>query len=523
MKPFWHLVAFALAVLAPAAVWLGGLNQDEGWYLYAANLVAQGNMPYRDFFFTQAPLMPLVYSALRGFWMEWGILGGRVVTLAIGLSGIVLFVAFARRLAGQEKRGLAALLAAIALCGNLYHLYYLAIPKTYALASLFVATGFYLLSFEGAAFAFAAGLGLAFAAATRMSLGVMLPVVGLGLLMPRAREGRGRLDWLFFGFGGALGLAVAFGPFITAQCLPGFLASQSYHAGRGGFNMVFAVGSISRLVRWYLPVVVLVGLGIYACVAGKRGREDSAPGRGRTVLGLAVASFAAAFAVHMLAPVPYEDYQVPVMGLLAAVASAVCAERLEARPAAVALAVLGMTWAGAFGNPLLQQWTTGGQDRLWPVVREKSELAQLRDVAREIDALDPGGKDILTQDLYLAIETGREVPRQLAMGPFSLWDRLPYRGAEKVLLDAEGMKRLLDSAPCRIAAMSGYSFAITAPRCAETPVDRQMEMWDVLKRRYDLVATEENFGQGATPLMILTRKNIEKDNAQESLWQKYTE
>ena len=507
MKPFWHLVAFALAVLAPAAVWLGGLNQDEGWYLYAANLVAQGNMPYRDFFFTQAPLMPLVYSALRGFWMEWGILGGRVVTLAFGLTGIVLFTAFARRLAGSEKRGLAALLAAMMLCGNLYHLYYLAIPKTYALASLFVATGFYLLSFEGAAFAFAAGLSLAFSAATRMSLGVMLPVVGLGLLMPRAREGRGRLDWLFFGLGGALGLAVSFGPFLTAQCLPGFLASQFYHAGRAGFNMVFAVGSISRLVRWYLPVVVLSGLGVYACVSGKCGCASGASGRGRTVLRLAVVCFAAAFAVHMLAPVPYEDYQVPVMGLLAAVAAVVCAERLDARPAAVALAVLGMTCAGSFGSPLLQQWSTGGQDRLWPVVREKSELAQLREVAREIKALDPDGKDILTQDLYLAIETGRDVPRQLAMGPFSLWERLPYRGAEKVLLDADGMKRLLDSAPCGIAAMSGYSFAITAPRCEKTPMNVQLGFWNILKQNYDLVFTEERFGQGSTPLMVLKRKD----------------
>ena len=29
MKTFWYLTAFALAVLAFAAVWLGGLNQDE--------------------------------------------------------------------------------------------------------------------------------------------------------------------------------------------------------------------------------------------------------------------------------------------------------------------------------------------------------------------------------------------------------------------------------------------------------------------------------------------------------------
>ena len=31
MKIFWALAIFAFAVLGAAAVWLGGLNQDEGW------------------------------------------------------------------------------------------------------------------------------------------------------------------------------------------------------------------------------------------------------------------------------------------------------------------------------------------------------------------------------------------------------------------------------------------------------------------------------------------------------------
>jgi hypothetical protein len=64
MKRFIALAAAAFVVLAAASVWLGGLNQDEGWYLYAAQLVRDGRMPYRDFFFTQGPLMPVVYSFL---------------------------------------------------------------------------------------------------------------------------------------------------------------------------------------------------------------------------------------------------------------------------------------------------------------------------------------------------------------------------------------------------------------------------------------------------------------------------
>ena len=46
---FAALVAVFLSVFA---VWWGALNQDEGWYLYAAQLVREGRFPYHDFFFT---------------------------------------------------------------------------------------------------------------------------------------------------------------------------------------------------------------------------------------------------------------------------------------------------------------------------------------------------------------------------------------------------------------------------------------------------------------------------------------
>jgi len=134
-----------------------------------------------------------------------------------------------------------------------------------------------------------------------------------------------------------------------------------------------------------------------------------------------------------------------------------------------------------------------GQDRFWSLKKQKTELAQLRDVAETIEALDPGGKTILTQDLYLAIETGRKVPEGLEMGPFSM-------------LDDEQWKKLLNECESEIAALSGYTFAVNPPRCDERPMDKQMEYWNILRRRYEFVVREDNFGQNATPLLILKRK-----------------
>jgi hypothetical protein len=498
-RAYIALSAFAFAVLAFAAVWLGGLNQDEGWYLYAAGLVGEGRMPYRDFFYTQGPLLPCVYSAFSWTWRVGGLLGARILTCLIGLASMILFAAATRIVAPPSRRGAASAAAFMLLGCNLYHVYYTSIPKTYALASLFVAAGIFLVAHAlvsagprmRVASLFASGLSFAFAAGARISLGALLAVVGFSLLFAFRRFGWG---FFWFGLGGALGLAVVYGPYVAdPAAFAGLCAAQKYHAARGGFDVVFTVGSLSRLVRWYLPAFILFGLGAACCPR----RGEPAPQRPDSfLLGLAIGGFFAVFAVQMLAPFPYEDYQVPVMGLFAMAAS-VLAARIEWLPqSACALLALGLSWAASFGSPLLEKWTVNGQDRFWSVKKAKCELAQLRDTAKLVEAIDPGGKTLLTQDLYLAIETRRKVPEGLEMGPFSI-------------LTDEEWRRLLENCECPVAALSGYTFAIDPPRCTERPLMRQLEYWDLLKKRYSRVCREEAFGQNATTLLILKRRATE--------------
>ena len=498
VRIFWLLAVGAFGVLGAAAVWMGGLNQDEGWYLYAANLVAEGKMLYRDFFYTQGPEMPRVYGFFTWIWARWGLLGARVFTLAIGFAGIVLAAGLARHLAPEGRKGDAALVTFLLLGCNLYHLYYVAIPKTYALASLFAMIGFFLLSVgRKPCFPLIAGLALAYAAGTRISLGALLCVAGVWLLWTRQWK---TLVW--FCVGGIGGLALVYGPYLCdSDARAGLLAAQQYHAARGGFDVTWVVGSVSRLVRWYLPVFVVLGLGVGAWMAKDKGQRREDKGKGSPVVVLY--AFLAVFAVQMLAPFPYEDYQVPVMALLAVYAAVLFVSNhaieqsnirtIEHSNNFTLLLVLGLCFANSFGSPLLEKWSVNGQDRFWSLKKEKFELVQLRDVARRIEALDPGGKELLTQDLYLAIETGRKVPKGLEMGPFAM-------------LTDEEWRKLLGFASCEVAALSGYAFAIEPPVCKERPVDRQMEYWSILKRNYKLEEREDAFGQNATPLLILKRK-----------------
>jgi hypothetical protein len=262
------------------------------------------------------------------------------------------------------------------------------------------------------------------------------------------------------------------------------MAAQAFHAARSGFDFAWFVGSLRRLVRWYLPLFVVIGLGIAGLAVGERRAEVD--GMAWVVL----CAFLAVFAVQMMAPFPYEDYQVPIMGLLAVFAAVIFAAQPRSGEL---LLVLGMTWALSFGSPLLEKWSTNGQDRFWSLKKGKYELAQLRDVSRRIEALDPGGKELFTQDIYLAVETNRRVPRGFEMGPFA------------VMSDAD-IVRAINETECPVAALSGYCFAIDMPSGTERPIGDQVRYWELLKKKYTLADREDAFGQNATPLLILKRK-----------------
>ena len=492
------LALIVAACVAYLAAWWGATNQDEGWYLYASRLVGEGRLPYRDFFFTQGPVLPIIYSALP----IHGLLSGRVATLCFSLAATLMSIAFARRLVAPERRGAVSLAVFALLACNLYHVYFTTIPKTYAVGALFVMTGFLLLS---RGWNFLAAVSFAFASGTRISLVLILGVVGVGLMVTRFRS----LQWVRFGVGGVLGLFLVYGLFaLNPPSLKGLLAAQAYHAGRGGFDIFFAAGSVSRLARGYIALgAVLFAAGLMH-VRAPAGGEPGGGSQTAALKWMAGLSFAAVFLLQMSAPFPYDDYEVPIMPIVAVLAAVWFVDGAErvCRPAARWFPVLASGLC-AFASPMIQDWMTSGQDRFWSLKRERSELAQLRDVARRLEGMDPGGKMLFTQDLYLAVEMGRKVPEGLEMGPFSYFPEMSTEEAESLhVMNGERMMKLIGSAPCELAAFSGYGFAIEVPKGARTPVETVRSFEEALQTKYDRIGLESDFGQNHTLLRIFRRK-----------------
>ena len=112
-EPRWFgwVTAGALGTLAAATVTYvvyGLPNADEGWYLYAARLVYQGQLPYRDFAYLQTPLQPLLFAPLQWLFAGHLFIAMRLANALLALVTIALVYATGRRAGANERAALAA-------------------------------------------------------------------------------------------------------------------------------------------------------------------------------------------------------------------------------------------------------------------------------------------------------------------------------------------------------------------------------------------------------------------------------
>ena len=519
----WRLATaaavLAAAALAAANVWFGPLNHDEGWYLLAAQNVARGMRPYRDFLYTQGPVMPSVYGFLSGLWSPAGVLGGRVLTALLGLFAAGLFSAAAAEIAGKIRPGAArpaGFFAFVLLALSPDWAYFSSIPKTYALGAFFLGGGFAnavaLFCRDGLrnrpAVACCAGACFALAAATRETQGLAAVPVWLALVAAGFRRGGGRrLDGLWFACGVAAALCMVYAR-VFAEAGGNFVFSQTYHAARAsapaGRWLVLRAAFVCFLAQGYPAFVAAAAL--LAATAGRGPRPAAC--------GPAWLSAAAAFALltlaHFFVPFPYADYNTPAMPFAAvalAVPLALRVARSGLRPAPVAAASLAASALFVAASPWPMKWAGGRQDRFWFAADPTPALARLREAGRIAKAANPGGKPMLAQDAYLAVEAGVPVVPGLDMGPFSVFPDLDDETARaRRVHNLSTLEEAIRGADCDVAAIGGYTFAMKCP--STEPVDPQVRetLLSELRSRFPSeVASWDRFGQQDTPLEIRKR------------------
>lgn len=536
-RSIWTLLA-VLAVgvsvlLSATNLFLGDLNQDEGWYLYAARLVSEGHFVYRDFMFTQGPAMPVVYGAFFPMIGKLGVAGGRLITSLFGLAAAGCAAWLAARSVSRHWKF--AALAAFILTGvNVYQSYFTTILKTYALCAFFLTFGFVLLSYansrRGAFFAFWSGFFLALAACTRLSAGIALPVTGIWLICNYKKVYP--FAWVAFGLGGGLMLLAGLGTCFALAPENTHFALLGYHAGRspGGLMELAALkaGFASRFVQAYFIFSAGVVLAFFLrkhhrhvrAVEGmdwdvrprltellQQANQQESP-FGHSLISLLWLTGALITLVHFAAPFPYDDYQAIAMPLLGAALAATLAPRCPDKVLPqMAGALLLVAVAASFSSPINQSWMVRGRDRIWWNFKETPDLMALQRAGAQIrDAM--GNEDLLlTQDTYLAIEAGARVPHGLEMGPFSYYPEMPRSQARKLnLLNKEMLLEILEEAKAPVAAFSGYGLSMQAPSIGKLSPEHQAELRAALDAAYEKTSEIPNFGQAHTTLEVFRRK-----------------
>ena len=514
------LAALAALVLGAANLWLGELNQDEGWYLYAARMVSEGWGPYRDFAFTQAPVLPFVYALFQPVMEHAGVAGGRAVSLLFGLLAAAGAAGLAARVTHEPAQRPAAAVLAFALTAvNVYQSYFTTVVKTYALCACFLIFALLLAVSaarrNGPVLGLAAGLLAMLAAGTRISAGAAVPLVALWMwIQPQGRSRRAALGF-------ALGATLAFVAIFVRWWLAapdGFrFGVFDYHAARQAGSLtstlVFKAGFVSRVIQAYTVAGVLA----LALVALRRLAPAGNPGAERTGPRLLLWAVAAGISlVHFSAPVPYDDYQALVYPVFCAALAGAWLDYLGAtgrpdlRPRLVtALLVVGFlaSAAAAASSPVNQSWMVKGRDRIWWRLKEKPDLAKLREAAAWVRANSTPRDMLLTQDLYLAVEAHRRVPHGLEMGPFSYYPGFERGRAYKLnVLDRAQLTTMIHRRRAPLAALSGYAFAIDSPAVQEVPEAEQRALLRIFEQYYEPAGELSDFGQGQTTLRFYRRR-----------------
>lgn len=510
------VLALALfVVLAWVNLFWGELNQDEGWYLYAARQVAAGRRPYRDFAFTQGPALPAVYALADPLIQRGGVGAGRALTAILGLISVALYARVAGRLApasaAPAARAAAWLLGAV----NVYQSYFTTVVKTYALCNLFLSIGFLCLSAahgrRAVLWAAAAGSALALAVATRLSAAAALCAAGLWLLLRSRHDGPRRI--MAYGTGALAALALSFGP-AWWQAREGLLFGLiEYHAGRtaGGTwaAAAFRAGFFSRMTLAYWPAVAAALILLtFRGIKSWRWSAPDAPS-GTPLLWAA----GAMTAVHAAAPFPYDDYQVIVYPVFVAALAAALARADSENPPAFhprpLLRALALVCAiSAFASPVNQQWVILRRDRIWWRTKSAPDLIVLQRAARWLRERMPPGSELMTQDAYLAVEARARLTPRFELGPFSYFPDMPRTRAERLkVLNRELLEEALTRGSARWAAFSGYGLSIASPGIVELSASEKARLQALLEQRYSLVAIFSDFGQAHTELRIYERSD----------------
>lgn len=498
---FWLIgavVACTYTMVAVFHVKFGAMNVDEGFYAAATRAAWQGEMPYRDFGFTQPPLVayanaPLLAATGFGLFQQRAV-NGLWAALAVSLSAWLVF----------RRGGRASALLLIALFALAPPwMYFIHLGKTYAVTSFIAiaATAIFLLAPSGPKKI------CALSALAAIGIGCRLPAApffGILWLANLFEAGRPHLRQIGLAVAAlAISAAIVFLPFYL-------VAPERFVFWVFDFHRISVPMKDWRLT-WNVivslaPAVWLLALASIAPPSARRAGWQ----REHAVLLAACAGLA----FNLLPRGTYEEYGVPFLlplataslALLHPVVSSFSLRRsilftlpLLAAPFVVAPAV---NWTH-LSEPQRHLPSVFLPPNTPPYHFELPErIAAARDV---VQRLLPPDQPFVGSAIILGTETGHEIPPRFRMGAFSMsFDYERDRAHALHLATADDFERYLrdiDSPLVVFHTNPKFNFAWSVPSFTAQPEENWREFDRLLNRYFIPVYRDQEF-------LILARPHV---------------
>ena len=492
--PLVHLVSAAFHV------YCGAMNADEGFYAIAARSVMEGDLPYRDFGYTQLPLLPYIngpFLALTGY----GLFEQRWLNAVWGALALALTAGWIGRRASWTVA--VGVVASFSLSPAWMH--YVHLGKTYAFTSLVVAA---------AAWVFVRSPG---GGRKQCVLGV-LGVLGVGCRLPSAplfavlwlaafwHDGPPRGAKLWLGLAGVIGPTLAvFGPFYVLAPAASHFWMFDFHA----LSVPFRIWRTSledvagAAPAWWFALAFLVG----ATLLRRR-----FTGSRETVVILAAI---AALVPNLVPRGIYVEYAIPFLLPLAGgvaielyrLAQAWTPPRRLALVAGLAFAHVGVIPAYALASGRVPTMATPAAWLPANVAPYSFDLrARLLRARSIVEQLVPPSQPLLGPNIILAAETGRAVPRAARMGPFSTTSEYDAATARRLnLLTYPELHDWLADPNVPLLAFfttARVNYAWTVPSFKLQPREEAEQWLSVLRRDFVIVQQDPDFLLVARPAVL---------------------
>ena len=491
LRPQWPwlgLVALVYLAFALPVVFYGRLTADEGWYLLASVNIAEGERPYRDFLFTQTPLLPYVYGVLLST-VGASLVAARLVSMLFGLGGLLCAMAAIQRRAGT----FAAALGGAILVLDLAVAFDASVLKTQPLTLLLGGLAIWLVSGTGRWFE-VIGSVAAMTLAVLARLSMVPALVCFQVYWLAAGSVRRGVAW---------GAAVASAG-VLAACAGFFWAGgnaffgvyefhRAYFAAMptdGRFFWLFVKGFVAN----QMPIVVagLAAFGLLIWRWRKSGLSSSPWASELRLLALLGSSYLGTTLLHATRTVTYPTYQTSNV-LFVVVFAGIVLGRLgrsnrRMQVAMMATAVLrglaGMPW---------QEYVVN--------LRGVGAPGKVAEATAKLNLLPRGNGQILTLAPELAVSTQRKLIPGYEMGAFSYFPRMDDTRAEQVrVVNAARLERDLTAQRASILALTTDAMYVFA-RGLEP--DRLVHL---ITSHYNLVGTVEGYGQYSEVLYLFAEK-----------------